>query len=397
LSKVGFICGFIFLLIGAFNDNLRGPLLPYFANVFDLDYASRGYFLVLGNFAALAMTLCLMPVLNRFSIKSVSFVTIGLTSSVLLGSLLVDSTQKLLIWGTCLGGVISVCGALCNVFTQNSTTPELRSRAMSGVQAAYGLASFLAPLVAGVWMSRSFGSWQIMFLLSLVLLLTLAGLLPLLKGTFVAAKSSQEASSMHQPQSASLELVHIVSIATIVLYVGAEVLISMWMTTWFVSSGRTIEEGSQAMALFFALMTISRLICTFWVKPKHVHVVLIGSLILALIGFCFGRLSGLAWMVGVAGLLGPFFPLFVAKMSLDFPDRDRTIIIWTIALMQGFLGILNLSIGGLADFLSIQWAYWLPAGLLVICLLSYLFSCKMVAHRRRDVLGLLDSLSDRGF
>ena len=68
------------------------------------------------------------------------------------------------------------------------------------------------------------------------------------------------------------------------------------------------------------------------------------------------------------GLVGPFFPLFVSYLTVRFPERDRTLVIWLLAAIQGTLAAMNFTIGHVADSFGMDVAYWLPLELIGACM-----------------------------
>jgi hypothetical protein len=142
----------------------------------------------------------------------------------------------------------------------------------------------------------------------------------------------------------------------------------MWMTTWAVSHGRTLQEGAEYTSMFFVLMTVTRLVCSFFVTARWMWVVIWSSLIASVVFFTVGRLLDLPWLVAGMGLLGPFFPLYVSYVTVRYPDRDRTMVIWILSLMQGLLAVMNLSVGQLAVRFGIDVAYWLAPVMIVVCM-----------------------------
>jgi FHS family glucose/mannose:H+ symporter-like MFS transporter len=356
-----FFCGVGFLLIGAFADNVRGPLLPVLAELHSFDYKDSSLMLVVGHFLAFLLTIFLIPALNRFSLRHVAITTCLVGVLVFAYPALIESTSHLYLWGACLGGFVSVCGTLCNLYTQRSTSPANRTRAMSAVHASYGLASFGAPLVAAIVLS-DVTRWPLLY----------TGLVPFVFILLVLVMRSTPALEHDQhlstPQPKLLEPQHWLAVVMVVLYVGAEVMISMWMTSWFMAKGHSLDYGASVTALFFILMTATRLGCSLFATSKLVLPFIWASLILPAVFFLLGRLTPWTWLIGFAGLLGPFFPLYISKLTIDFPNRDRTIVIWILAMMQAVLGFLHLSMGGLATSFGMENAYWLPLMLLGICM-----------------------------
>lgn len=358
---IWFSCGVVFLLISSFMDNARGPLYPALSELLHFDYSTTGNLLVAGNLIAFAFNLTLMFLTNQWSLRRLSL-AVGLLASVFcLSSYFVDSIPRLYLWGAFLGGTVSVMGTVSNLFTQRSAPAHLRHRAMSGVHAAYGFASFFAPLIAAKVVSIP-QHWPRLYLFALLPIALLMFV------SFKVAPKESPKSGATTKQAVRLDFEHWLVIAVMVFYVAGEVISSMWMTTWAVANGHTLQEGAAYTAMFFVLMTVTRLLCSFFVTARWMWVVMWSSLIVSALSFALGRVLNLPWLVAGMGCLGPFFPLYVSYVTVRYPDRDRTMVIWILSLMQGLLAIMNLSVGQLAVRFGIDVAYWLAPVMIVLAL-----------------------------
>ena len=349
---IWFFCGVSFLLIGSYMDNARGPLFPALSELMQFDYRTTGNLLVFGNLAAFTLTWLLMPVTNRWSLRTVSLVAAFLLIILCAATYFVTSVNHLYFWAACVGGIVSVMGALSNLYVKVAAPPAVISRAMSGVHAAYGLASFIAPLIAGQILEVP-DHWRWIYFFAIIPAIVLG----LVCMKVAPRESSRKGTDVKQ--AIWLKPEHCLAIGVMIFYVAGEVITSMWMTSWLVSHGRTLQEGAEYTALFFALMTGTRLLCSVFVTVRWMWVVMWSALILAAVSFTCGRLLHLPWLVAGMGLLGPFFPLYMSHLTMIYPSRDRTIVIWVLATMQGLLAVMNLSMGQLATYYGIDVAYWL--------------------------------------
>lgn len=356
---IWFFIGVSFLLISAFMDNARGPLYPALSELLHFDYAVTGHLLVAGNLTAFTLTWILIPLTNLWSLRRVSLFFGGVACFFCLSSLFVNSISALYIWAAMLGGMVSVLGTLSNLFTQRAAPHQYRHRAMSGVHAAYGLASFIAPLIAAAVL-RVPEHWQRMYVAAIAALVVLI----LICYRFAPSDSAQKGTT--EKQAVKLDGEHWLVIGVMVSYVAGEVITSMWMTSWAVANGHSLQKGAEYTSFFFVLMTVTRLLCSFFVSTRWMWVVIWSSLIVSAMSFTLGRLLDLPWLVAGMGCLGPFFPLYVSYVTVRFPDRDRTMVIWILAAMQALLAIMNLSVGHLAVKYGIDAAYWLAPTMIVL-------------------------------
>lgn len=357
-----FFIGVCFLLAGSYLDNARGTLLPALSLEMGFDYKRSGEVLVGGHFCAFLLTLLLMPALNRLSLRMVSTATALLSLSVCVSVIRVSTVEGLIVWGSILGGVISLCGTISNLFAQRAADIEFRSRAMSASHASYGIASFFAPLIAAAVLQDPL-RWRHLYFVMVPVFLLLAGV-----SYFKAPKRSLSTGEAQSRQSIHMTPVQWMMVLVVILYVAGEVLTSMWMATWFISRGASLKEGAQYTAAFFGIMTVTRLLCSIFMTSRWIRPTLWVSLILSVSCFVAGRFLDIPWLIPGMGLLGPFFPLFVSHLSLKFPASDRTITIWVLSLMQAMLGLIHLLIGELASRLGMDTAYWLAPFMILLCM-----------------------------
>ena len=370
-----FICGAGLLCLGAWVDNMRGPLIPVVTEILDLSYQEAGLIISLGNLVAMFSTWLLMPILNRKPLKHVGLGVLIYTTLVCASAFLATTKIKLFLWGALLGGCISTMGSLSNLFVQSGAEDGRRGQMMSALHSIYGLSSFFAPWVAGVALSEP-QRWPWLFMAVAPVALGLAIFLQ-----FKIKAPMTDESQLQKPQPMSLEPLHMLAIIVLVAYVLGEVLISTWLPSYLVQEHRfSIRDASFYTSMFFAAMFVSRVACGLWSTPRWHRVIIWGSILVSLICFTLGRLTGWLWLLPLAGLLGPFFPLYVTWVSLRFPDRDRSLIIWMLSLMQAALAVSNFMMGRLADYAGFNLAFWLPVAMMLCALLSL----KILENRDRS-------------
>jgi len=354
-----FLLGVCLLLAGSYLDNTRGTLIPALSEQMGFDYKTFGQILVAGHFAAFAMTWVLIPILNKVSIRVVTWSTAALAT--LLGTtvLLVDSPPRLILWGALLGAIVSLCGTLNNLYVHRSTVPELRGRAMAAAQSCYGLASFGAPLLVAWVLEQPSVSWRWLYISTVPFFIGVGIWCALV----VPSRAKLPLEARDEKQSGKQWLILLVML----FYVAGEVLTSMWMTTWFVSQGKTLQEGASHTAAFFIVMTATRLLCSLYLKPGWQLTILWSALAIPLTCFLLGVGLHIHWLVPGMGFLGPFFPIYFAQIGIRFPDNARTMVIWVLALVQAMLALMHLTVGEIASQLGMQLAYWLAPVFIIIC------------------------------
>lgn len=126
----------------------------------------------------------------------------------------------------------------------------------------------------------------------------------------------------------------ILLLLTFATYVAGEVVGSMWMTTYLVESQRmTVEAAAPYVSGFFLFMAVTRTLTFFVRSPILQTWVMTGCLGVALVAFCVG-LTGQLWALPALGLLGPFYPLFMSRVTHIFPSTWQKMTLWSIISMQ---------------------------------------------------------------
>lgn len=369
--------GLLVLVVASYLDNVRGPILPAVSKALGVGYGSTAWFLVAGNLAAVGCTFLLIFLTRRISERAIAcgfgFVAIAAT----LFSPFVDDFTRLVVLAIGLGSAIAVLGALCNVFVIHGTTLDARARAFCGLHMMYGFGSLLAPGTAGVLLERGF-RWQA------PLLVSIPGLIAMAVYLYVALPPQHRSAETH-PGNFRVTRVNVLMLFAIPLYVAAEVMVSMWMTPFLVEEGLHVGAASKYLLGFFLTMGVTRALCFLSLKPQQEAWFLWGSLIFGAVFFSLGR-AGWYWGFALTGVLGPFFPLFLARVTRAFSKDSAALTLAIITAMQVILAVFHLSIGNVSDRLGMSLAYWMPVALIGAALvaLGLYIHAEGVALRSRD-------------
>lgn len=358
-----FFCGAGLLCLAAWIDNLRGPLLPAVVDLMDMDYKDASLIISLGNLVAMVSTWLLMPILNKRPLKQIGILILIYTSIVCAAALAVDSKPGILLWGALIGGCLSTLGSLANLYVQAGAEDNRRGQMMAALHSIYGLSSFFAPWLAGLVLTEP-EKWPYLFVLAAPFGLSLAAFIQLrIKGPIGSKQVNQQ-------QPISLEPLHMLAVLTLIMYVVGETLTSTWLSTYLVREQNfSIRTASAYTSGFFALMFVTRIVCGLWATPKWHRTIIWLSLVAALFCFTLGKTFGWLILLPGVGLLGPVFPLFVTWLGLRFPERDRTLLLWTLSGMQAALASMNYLTGTLADIAGFSTAFWLPGVVILITMI----------------------------
>lgn len=350
------ISGLFLLVCGSFIDNSRGVLLPVLIQDFHLSYSQSSGVFIAGNIGSIVVTFLLLPLSHYYSEKKLALVTAVLGIMGLFLGFQVAHFSTLMIFATFLGGAIAAYGALSNLFVIKGTDLNSRSKMMCGLHMMYGLTSIVAPLLCNVFLSRGLGWAGCLASVSLLLVGTMI---------FVGIKIPEE---VHEEEGAkpSLKLDGLQRWVVFIfcLYITGEVLNSMWLVTYLVESKSfTLALSARYLSAFFVIMTLTRALCFLSFQEEQENKLLVGCLVASVVFFILGHL-GYLWAFPLGGVLGPFFPLFLGRVSRVFHKQSKTITLWILGMGYATLAVFHLTVGKLAMRLGMERAYWLP-GLLI--------------------------------
>ena len=370
-SPVHLLSGLLLMLSASYLDNVRGVILPVITKQLKVNYSDGSWFLVLGNWAALVFTLSLLPLIKRYHDRKLAFGLALFAIAVLFSGILVADFPRLLLFAFVLGGVLASMGTLSNLLTMNGTTPLILSRTLSGMHVMYGVGSLLAPIVTAPMLAKNI-AWQWVLWVPIPLLLGVVWL------NFSAKTSvfGNDAATQQTTVKFKMSKLQLLLLAAFGAYVCGEVLVSMWMTTYLIEfRGLTIDGAAPYLIGFFAVMALTRFVCFLLASESYVKPLIYFSLTVPVVMFVLG-LAGYNWAFCAVGLIGPFFPLFMARITRTFPDAWQQLTIFVVVTMQLGLGLAHLVLGKLVDLLGAQKAYMVPIVFLVFTLIIILIYFK---------------------
>ncbi len=350
------VCSLLSLLISAFLDNLRGPLLPYFSRVLNRPYGEISWILSLGNFAAVVTNLSMIPLVARWGTIRVAMGSWIIALATLALAFQVSSFPALLVLSLFLGAVISAMGAACNLLMILGTDPLHRARGFTGLHVMYGLGSFVAPLWVAATLEHT-SSWHHVFwppLIGLALWIVLL---------------SRSDDGTYQPKLAarplSIDPGIFLLLFTMATYVMGEVTASAWLSAYLVEFRHlTIPEGTPYLTGIFLSMMVTRFLCSLRLSSESEVTILVISLLGSILFFCLG-MSGWTWAFSLAGVFGPFFPILLARSSRRYGEHSERLTLWILTATQVGLCVSQFGMGRLTDKFGIGFSFWLSPLLLV--------------------------------
>lgn len=375
------VAGFTSLLVVAFLDNVRGPLIPILCETLQIPYETAGLFLTLGNLSAIAATFVLGRLLARHSARSVA-IWVGF-ASVFPGLFApwVSGKLTLLFLGAMLGAAVSLVGSLSSILAVKGSPPEAKSRYLSFQQVMYGVGSFAAPMAFSGLIGLGLPWWWLLVLTSfLILALTISFILTLPPEPVNASRAEPQ-DLPKPPLGIGIDARALLFVTTFAFYVGGEVLTSMWMSSLLVDhQNMSPAEAAQYLMTFFVLIALTRFLCFLWLRPRFEVPVIFACLVLGVTLGVLGQ-QGHSWALPAMGLVGPFFPITMARVSSQFPEQWQQIMIHVYTGMQTMLALMHLSVGKVADAFGIGSAFLLAPGFFAISLALLTLSQKLWPSR----------------
>ncbi len=360
------------MLGGAYTDNVRGVLLPVVAEELSISWGVASWFLVIGHVVAAAFSLVILRLIQFHSPMKLAFYASILGLLPMSFAHLVTSWPLMMVLAGLMGAAMVSLGNLANLLTLSATPPAFRGRILSGMHMMYGIGSLSAPLFASVLIERGVPWPWILAGAAPVLLMAMfftgtAGTRGRDVGTLSATNAEQgvadrsNVSNGHRAKTKTrFGAIHLLVLLVFGSYVAGEVLAVMWLPAYLVEkTGMDIASTGPWVAVFFGLMGLSRLGCFFFSSPKIEKALLFLSLLVPVAAFVLGW-RGWIWAFPLAGLCGPFFPLFLARISRSFSEEWQSLTVIVIIFVQLILVASHLILGNTIDWLGPQKAFLLP-------------------------------------
>lgn len=351
----------------AYCLNSLGPLTPFLKSELDISYSVSSLHFTAFAIGIIGAGLGGHLLIERFGRDRTLWLgAFGMSVGALL--LLIGHDPLLTIGSSFVMGLV---GSLILAIVPAALTDrhgERRAVALSEANLLAAIVSTAAPLLIG-WFARSALGWR--FGLGLVAFAPVVMFLLLRQGSAAAPGASHPESERTQ---GSLPGLYWVYWAAMVLGVAIEFCMVFWSAD-FLENVRALSkaDAAQAVSLFFVGMIAGRLLGSRLVLRFSTRTVVIGSLVIAGLGF------GLYWVApGVAlaliGLLltglgvASLYPLI---MSLAIGAAGPHVVQASAraTLASGVaISILPLVLGRIADSVGIAWAYGVVALLIVATL-----------------------------
>ena len=388
---------FLLMLAAAFIDNLRGSLIPHLHDHLSLSFAvAGGMLLTVAGLSGAIFNSQLLVIEQRRGIRGLVFFSVGLAVLTALMATQVRGAVTLGVMAIFLGGAITSMGTISNLllvlasenkkeFSDESTAAATldarsarRAKMMAGLHLMYGVGSLCAPAVAAFAMGRNF-PWPWMFVLPLMLVV----------GPVILTSKMDSGHSGSTPKTSpsgipggkkSQGMWHNITptewliVAIFLAYVAGEVLTSMWMPSFLIAHfGLSYKDANQMSAGFFVVFSLARLAVLIFMRDKFhkpfIYVPLIITALMMITATIFSRQgqnqSVLIFFFPAAGIIGPFFPMMLARVCTIYNKSWQRLTVVILTTMQIALALSHLILGTVFDHLGAQRAYLIPPLLLL--------------------------------
>jgi fucose permease len=350
----GFYSVFIFGIIIAFLGSVKLKLTSRIG----ADDAQFGKIV-----SVLQWTMVVMAILAGLMLDSLGFRTIIILGAVLSAAAILFFGQSRTITSVMIACVIlGIAGQFVNV-AGNTLNPMLFDDLSAGSNLGnsfFGLGALLIPIIVAALFSRLSYSLS----LAMIALICLPAVVFALIGEFPATGGQSFSASV----AVSLLGNHITWLGALTLfcYIGLEVSMAVWITTYATELGAGETKAAQTLSLFFVAMMIGRLVVGLQdrvtgisLTPIGGHILTVAALIAAVAITMMMRSDSLASArraVIIAGLVfAPIFPTTIGVVFQHFDEAQRGTLFGVIFAI-GLIGASTIPawIGNLAKDKSVK-------------------------------------------
>jgi MFS transporter, FHS family, glucose/mannose:H+ symporter len=316
---------------------------------------------------AIAASLAMPTFARRFGLKRVLLagitadtVAMGLlvaseplrTDAIAYPMLLVATAALGLGFGLTLSSISTYAGAFM---------PDRRDVALTALNVLLGLGTTLSPLLIAVFLDV--GEWWYLPLIAAAGLVLL-GVVTLFQPMVVPEAQAKQSSGR-------LPVLFWLFAAALVLYGIGETMFGNWGTTLLVSKGIKATSANDALAAFWASVTIGRLLIAIsskWVRSSTIYVALpwAVAVALALVPTANTATAGVLLFAFGGFACSGFFPMSVGYGEATFPTFVELAAGWLIAAYQVGYGLAAFGGGAFQSVVSLATIFRVAAALAVV-------------------------------
>ncbi len=357
LQKWAIVFAFSSLFLLGLADNIRGPLFPEILNFFKLTSSEGALSFAMTSGSAFLASFISGYYLRKYSISSLLSlgVFVLLTGMAVMG--IATSFIVFLVGSFSLGLSFGFMGVAQNLLVSENIQSDAQAKALSGLHAMYGFASFLSPVVAAQ-ATLYFGSWRYAFVTTASMCLLFLIVLVLIRPDSSLKEIKKTTSTSDQTQNKISKKTLLFICGVIGFYVVAEILVStrlaQYMRNYFQMD---LQQSSQYVTYFFLFLLLGRLFFAFKKINIPIKTQMNISLMLSL-GFLVMGLSFHPFFLALTGLgMSPYYPLSIAYISEFAGDHKRTFITYAMSFQSLAVICMHLGVGYLTDHFGLFYAF----------------------------------------
>lgn len=349
-----FYTSFVFMLSGAFLDNLRGPLIAVLRDQFALSYSYASNVVVLGLIASVTAMLFMGRALARWGFGGVSAIACLICVLGVLYSFFCSTFEQALVFFFVAGICVTCFGTLSNIAMAASCPQASLGKLYGLLHALYGVGSGLATLAVGELPKG--GLWQYTLVPPMIVSFVFLGVWAAFPKSFETKSLTLEKPPDNLGKHADLAATMIV--LSFSFYVLAEVTTSTWLPSYVVSSANlNPRKASMVGFAFFTMMGFSRLTLFFVPEIKKKERVILIFGVLGFMVFTLGIILKNGYLISLVGIVGPIFPLLMSIVRNQFAHLWQSLMIRIMTSIQLALAINHFVVGHLADLWGIETAF----------------------------------------
>ncbi|HOJ77821.1 MAG TPA: MFS transporter [Bacillota bacterium] len=318
---------FIFFMFG-FLDNLRGPLIPEIIKDLNLRYSLIGNMLFMQYIGFLAATIGTGFLSYKFGLKPILTIALALLFA---GIALIAGIPQyfiLIITFLILGLGLGLLEIACHNIIILSISQKI-GMFLNLLGVCYGIGSMLAPLYAGSLLSNGI-SWQNIYAICLLPIGILLLYHILIRFPKFDQKQEPSILSLITTAFSSEMFWHYLGLCS---YTAAEIGIAVWIVEYLNEiKGYNLFYSSLALSVYFGLITVGRLIGSFFVdRIGHLKMLLLVS-VSAIFSITIG-IYGPTQLAFLLPFTGFFFAIIFPTITASFTNIKKPNI-------QNYLGFL---------------------------------------------------------
>jgi len=363
---------FIIMFLNATSDNVRGVFIPSFKMDFSINNTQMGWVLTMGSLGYLIFTYVGGTLCEKIGHKKVMLM--GFFSVALSLFIIYQSTSFTVLLA---GMFFSNVGVALLAIAMNTLIPVIvtayQAIIMNMIHFCYGLGAAVTQRTAGALLYNGI-EWRTIYLaisLSFVLVMIIFSTIKV-----PSFEMNKEDKKIDYKSIYSNKLIYFYMIA-LGLYVATEMATGNWLVNFLKETYSYNEnQGSYYSALFFAMLTVGRLLGGFAVQKigatRSVLISTVCSFALYATGFLLGQKGVI--LIALSGLFFAItFPTLVLTLSKVFKSNIAYITGIVVTVASTISMLMNQLIGWLNDIIGVYNTFYvIPIALALECVFVYL-------------------------